>query len=118
MQKPAVYNKTAVWNVLIQAAFVLAVMLLLPQSAAQKDALLLGIVLSAFYLFVLFQLLAAFRSQARSTPYSYDTIYYIGFALFVLSVLITHVVLTLRIARMPESYDAREILHLLQGSAK
>ena len=105
-------------NIAAQAVFLLAILLLLPRSGAPKAALIFGIVLCAFYLSVLLQLFAAFRTEAETTPYSYDTIYYIGFTLFFLSVLITHAVLTLRIAAAPESYDAREVLHLLQGSAK
>lgn len=103
---------------MIQAAFLLTVLILLPLSGAQKAALTVGIVLSVFYLLVLLQLAAAFRAEARITPYSYDTIYYIGFALFVFSVLVTHVVLTVRMMGRPEIYDAQELLRLLQGSAK
>lgn len=63
-------------------------------------------------------LMWAFREQLRYNPYSYNTIFYMGFALFALSVLITHVILIWRIANTPELYDWEQILHTLLRSAK
>ena len=63
-------------------------------------------------------LLWAFREQIRYNPYSYNTIFYMGFALFALSVMITHIVLALRMAASPESFSGNEFLQSLLGSAK
>ena len=43
----------------------------------------------------------AFFAQLQYNPYSYNTIYYMGFSLFLLSVLITHVMLTVRLICAP-----------------
>ena len=67
---------------------------------------------------VIIVLIWAFREQIRYNPYSYNTIFYMGFALFALSVLITHVILVWRIANTPELYNGEQILHTLIGSAK
>ena len=76
------------------------------------------IAFSAYCFAAILMLLYAFREQIRYNPYSYNTILYFGFALFALSVMITHVVLAVRIFRYPEVYDAYQIIYALLGSAK
>ena len=64
-------------------------------------------------------LLWAFREQLRYHPYSYNTIFYIGFALFVFSILITNVNLALKMIRYPElKVQEAVVLHVLLDSAK
>ncbi len=63
-------------------------------------------------------LLWAFREQIRYNPYSYNTIFYMGFALFGLYVLITYIMLVVNMLRFPEVYTENQILHVLLGSAK
>ena len=75
-------------------------------------------ILGLYYLTVILRLLTAFRGQLQYNPYSYNTIIYAGFALFLLSVLITHIVLSVRMLRYPEVYTAEEVLHMVLGSAK
>ena len=75
-------------------------------------------ILGLYYLAVIVRLLTAFRGQLRYNPYSYNTIIYSGFALFLLSVLITHIMVSVRVIRHPEIYTAEALLHLILGSAK
>ncbi len=75
-------------------------------------------VMAAYSLGVILTLLWAFREQLRYNPYSYNTIFYFGFALFALYVLIAYLVLTVRTARQPEVYTAVMIIHVLLGAAK
>ena len=63
-------------------------------------------------------MMRAFFMQLEYNPYSYNTIIYMGFSLFLLSVCVTQIVLAVRIARFPEMYNASGILHYLLGSAK
>ena len=63
-------------------------------------------------------LLYAFREQLRYNPYSYNTILYFGFALFVFFVMNTYAGLAVRIFKDPEHYFLGEILHTLLNSAK
>ena len=52
--------------------------------------------LGAYYGAIILRLVIAFWGQLHYHPYSYNTIIYSGFALFLLSVLITHIVLSVR----------------------
>ena len=60
----------------------------------------------------------AFREQIRYNPYSYNTIFYFGFALFALFVMTTYILLTVRILKYPDVYTGEEIIHVLLGSAE
>ena len=75
-------------------------------------------VTAAYALGAALALLWAFREQIRYNPYSYNTIFYMGFALFALSVLASHVLLLTRMLRAPEIYTKLLVLHTLMGSAK
>ena len=63
-------------------------------------------------------LLWAFREQIRYNPYSYNTIFYFGFAVFALFVMTTYILLTVRILKYPDVYTGKEIIHVLLGSAE
>ncbi len=75
-------------------------------------------VMAIYALGMILALLWAFREQIRYNPYSYNTIFYFGFALFGLSVMITYLILTVRCLRFPEVYTSIEIIHALLGSAQ
>ncbi len=75
-------------------------------------------VMAAYALGMIPALLWAFQEQIHYNPYSYNTIFYFGFALFALSVMITHIALGLRVVKQPEIYSGYEFLHSLLGSAK
>ncbi len=60
----------------------------------------------------------SFREQMRYNPYSYNTIFYFGFAVFALFVVATHIYLAVRIFSQPEVYTASAIIHSLLNSAK
>ena len=75
-------------------------------------------VLGIYYLAVILRLIAAFFGQLRYNPYSYNTIIYSGFALFLLSVFITHTTLSVNMIRYPDVYTEFQIIHLVLSSAK
>ena len=60
----------------------------------------------------------AFRKQIRRDPYSYNTIFTAGFALFILSLALTHGTSSVLYFRTPGVYDDRQILFTLLHSAK
>ena len=97
------------------AAAVLAVLAL---TGAERNAAAMSVVTAAYALGAILVLLWAWREQIRYNPYSYNTIFYMGFALFAISVMITHVILAARIFRNPEIYRGDAIIHTLLGSAK
>ncbi|MBO4835664.1 MAG: YdcF family protein, partial [Lachnospiraceae bacterium] len=51
-------------------------------------------------------------------PYSYNSIYYAGFALFLFTILITHIMAMIRMIRFPNIYDLSSVLITLVSSAK
>lgn len=87
-------------------------------SGAEDSGIWMCAVTAAYALGAAVALLWAFREQIRYNPYSYNTIFYMGFALFALSVLASHILLLTRMLRAPEIYTKRMVLHTLMGSAK
>ncbi len=84
----------------------------------ERNAAAICIVVSVYALGAALALLWAFREQIRYNPYSYNTIFYMGFALFALSVMITNAVLAARIINDPGNYTLYELIRVLLGSAK
>ena len=111
-------KKPKLWNLLAQAVFVGVIVFLLARKDAEKHAAVISILISSFILAALIQLIAAFFKQIQYNPYSYNTIYYMGFSLFLLAVLAIQIVITVRLIREPEVYQANEILATLLNSAK
>ena len=113
-------TKPKLWNVLIQAGFVLPVVLLLVtgEDGPRRHAVPVSVITAVFLLAVLVQLVVAFFRQIHYNPYSYNTIFYMGFALFLLAGWILQLRLTVLLIQHPADYDAGQILYLLLGSAK
>ncbi len=76
------------------------------------------VVIAAYCLGASLLLLYSFREQIRYNPYSYNTILYFGFALFALSVMITHIVLAVQVFSNPAVYTPTALIHPLLSSAK
>ncbi len=111
-KKPKLYSLLALTTV---AAAVIAVLMIL-DTAGNAGAVCITVSVYCFLTALI--LLYAFREQIRYNPYSYNTIIYFGFALFSLSVMVTHVVLAVNIFKFPEVYDVYQIVYTLLGSAK
>ena len=78
----------------------------------------LAATLAVIFTCVVVALLRLLRGQLRYNPYSYNTIYYVGFALFFLSVALTHWVEAWGAAAHPDQFNALTLLSLFLGSAK
>ncbi len=107
-------------NIVILLVVTLTVIATLVMSGAEKHALVICVVMDIFFASVIGVLMEVLFQQIRYNPYSYNTIYYIGFSLFLLSVLITHIMLTVRMAHHPEDWigqNFRQIIALLSMSA-
>ncbi|MCR5576837.1 MAG: YdcF family protein [Oscillospiraceae bacterium] len=63
-------------------------------------------------------LAAAFFRQLRCDLYSYNTIFYAGFSLFLLSISVTHLVAAAQAFLAPEDYRVAQMLYSLVHSAK
>ena len=111
-------KKPKLWNIAALTGVMAAVLAVLLLSGAEKNAAVISVSLGLYLLIVLVLLSRAFFGQLRYNPYSYNTIFYMGIALFLLAVLFLQIRLTVLLIRRPEEYTTLEILHLLLGSAK
>ncbi len=111
-------TKPKLYGVLIQAVIVAAIVAALAGSGAQRHAAAIGALLAAFTLAVVAQLIVAFFRQIQYNPYSYNTIHYMGFALFLLPACALQGRVAVNLARFPAMYTPEEILHVLAGTAK
>ncbi len=75
-------------------------------------------VMAVYSLAMMLALLWAFKEQIRYNPYSYNTIFYFGFAVFSFSIFITYAILTVKALRSPDIYGSLQVIHSLLGSAK
>lgn len=110
-KKPALYN-ILVLTVLIVIFFIVMYLRKDPQVA------LCSMVLDAYFVIVEVLLIVALIKQLQYNPYSYNTIYYSGFALFILFVLILEISLTVQIAIHPDQYQVSDLISWMNTSAK
>ena len=111
-------KKPKLYHLLPQAVVYVVVTGLLLWHDARGHAMLIGGLTAAFVLAVAVQLVIAFFRQMRYNPYSYNTIYYMGFALFLLAVFLLVVTITVNMIRFPQSYYTGGLLLTLLNSAK
>lgn len=82
------------------------------------DARVIEAVLVVYFAALIVMLVRAFFGQIRYNPYSYNTIIYVGFALFALSVLAVHIWLLGHMLADPDNYTTYMIIGVLAGSAE
>ena len=109
------------WNIAIlsvAAAIVVAVLAIL---GADANAAAIAITIDVYLAAVIVCLVTAFFKQIRFNPYSYNTIWYMGFAIFLLSLLIVYVILAVQIVTGVNSFagqNLQQILHTMVNSAQ
>ena len=121
MMTPAFFTraeKPTLRPVLMMSAVAAGLIAALLATGAEKHALFICVTMAVYSLGVSLGLARAFREQLRYDPYSYNTIFYIGFALFALSVMLTYAILAVRMARQPDVYRGIMVVNLLLSSAK
>ena len=110
-KKPKLYNVAA-----LSAAVGVIIAVLLLTRGRTAD-LTVSSVLIVYFAAVIFMLIGAFFGQLRYNPYSYNTIFYSGFALFLLSVLGTQIAVHSSLIRYPESDELVMTVSVLTHSA-
>ena len=108
-KKPKLYNL-----LILSLVVVLAVYLMM---RGQGNALHVYVVLDVYLLAVFVMLLSAFIGQIHYNPYSYNTIFYMGFMILDISVLISQIVFTVQLAEFPWVGSEINIMSKLAGSA-
>ena len=111
-------KKPKLWNIAILSAVTAAVLAVFFVLGAGKYGAAMGLTICVYLPIVLILLLRAFFRQLRYNPYSYNTIFYMGMALFLVAVWILQLRLTVRLFHQPEIYGANAILQLMTDSAK
>ena len=110
-------KKPKLYHILLLSVLAAAVLGALNLPDGAEHVLTSFLVLDVYFLAVWILLLDAFFKQLQYNPYSYNTIFYIGFALFLLSVLATHVMITVQLLRFPEEYRVGEVFNWMTNSA-
>ncbi|MBQ1502698.1 MAG: YdcF family protein [Clostridia bacterium] len=111
-------KKPKVWNIAVLTAVVAAAVAALVFIGGDKYALAACAIVTVYLVAVICLLIRAFFRQMRYNLYSYNTIFYIGFAIFTYSILITHVILLTNIIKAPETYGVEQIAYALLDSAR
>ena len=111
-------KKPKVWNIAILSAIAVILVVILARDPEHIPLLALSIIIVIYLILTLVFLIIAFFQQLQYNPYSYNSIYYAGFALFLFSVLITHIVAMIRMLRFPNVYDLSSVLITLVSSAR
>ncbi len=113
-------KKPHIWNIAILAAVTVAILAVIGTARSKEQVLPISMILAAFFLVTIFLLLRAFRLQLHYNPYSYNTVYYMGFALFLISVLFNHIRLLIHLVyyMQPEERNMGQIIAMLRTSAR
>ena len=111
-------KKPKLYNLLIITVITAAAVGIMAAIALEKLTIPIIAVVTAYLAAAVALLIRAFIRQLRYNPYSYNTIYYVGFALFAASVFVTHFVLLIHAIADPAHYGLEQMLHVLLDSAK
>ena len=84
----------------------------------KDSAAWVNLLIGFYYVLVEGLLIYSFIEQMRYNPYSYNTIYYSGFALFVLALLVFQITVMANYYRNPEFYTGMQAIYVLSSSAK
>ena len=111
-KKPKLWNLAVISAVAVIAVIVLAVM------PGNRYITAINLIMDAYFVGAIVMLVTAFFRQIQYNPYSYNVIYYLGFALFVFSALAFHILSTIRVFPESGSPGLERILAVLNGAAR
>ena len=117
-------RKPALWNIAVLTGIMLILAAVITAFGGKNSEIAVNGVMIVYEIAVIILLVSAFFGQLKYNPYSYNTIYYSGFALFVFSALITQILLMCHLfqyARQSFYYEGLRIEHIagtLLSSAK
>ncbi len=114
-------KKPHIWGIAAPAGIAAGLIAVLTVTGAEEHAIAISVVLDLFFFAAIVMLVRAFSEQIQYNPYSYNTIYYAGFSLFLLSVLLAHMILTVQMAQDSGWHTGQrlsQISTLLTTSAK
>ncbi|MBQ7500898.1 MAG: YdcF family protein [Clostridia bacterium] len=110
-------KKPKLYNLLILTAITAIAVALLVVTDPGRHAAAACITMAAYCLLAAVILFYSFREQMKYNPYSYNTIFYFGFALFSIAVMALFIMTAVGTVRSPEVYTVNEVVHVLFGTA-
>ncbi len=111
-------KKPKVWNILIASVVMVAVMFFLLRDPGHVRLPLVSVLFVVYLVVVLVFLIRAFFHQLQYNPYSYNTVYYVGFSLFLITVFATHTNVMVYLLWGSSKYQLSDILYLIVNSAQ
>lgn len=111
-------KKPKVWDIAVLTGIVLLIVMFVMVHNDSRSAYTVCIILAVYFACAIVMLLYAFLKQLRYNTYSYNTIYYMGFALFVLFVSASNWSLLSLIEKDPNTYGLPAIIYNLQDTAR
>lgn len=111
-------KKPHLYDVLAAAAVAVAAVAALSIAGKGQYSAICAVIFDVFFVYAIVRLVTAFIGQLQYNPYSYNIVYYSGFALFLLFVLVTDVILTVKMIMSPDIYGESMMLFTLTDSAK
>ncbi|MCR5009819.1 MAG: YdcF family protein [Clostridia bacterium] len=110
-------KKPKIVNVAIASAAAVVLLVITAFAAGDASFWVSNLILTVYFLTVICMLVRAFFLQLRYNPYSYNTIYYSGFSLLLLVLLIRHGSLAFRYIGQPSMAGMSSMLFFLQEFA-
>ena len=107
-------KKPKLYNIAVISGITLVIIIILSVTGGSRYLLAMNIVMALWLVAVIILLIRAFLLQLRYNPYSYNTIYYSGFAIFAVFVLATYCFSIYELIRYNEAYGARPLRRLIQ----
>ena len=105
-------KKPKIWNIAVLSA-VTAVLL---YYLADRNEKAIAFLVPVYLLITVILLLRALIGQMRYNPYSYNTVYYAGFAVFGTLLFLVHLLYLYRAIRYPLGFDPRQVVNYLSSS--
>lgn len=117
MKYDTLNKKPKLYSAAILSLVATAVITILIATGAERHALASCFVMILYLASIVAILVVSFVRQLKYNMYSYNTIYYIGFAIYIFSILIAHIFLVANMIRYPDVYAADQIPSVILSSA-
>ncbi len=111
-------TKPKLYNIAILTVITALIIMVLALIDKEGTKIIVSSLLIAYCVVVIYMLQHAFAEQLRYNPYSYNTIYYFGFSLFIAFILLIYVGLLIDQIREPDIYNANQSILVVYESAR
>lgn len=96
-RKKCISITSSIRQIILLVIFTAILVTVLALTDAEKHAIVISLIFDAFFFLLVSILIRTFIKHLKYDLYSYNTIYYSGFSLFIISVLIANIIFTVRL---------------------